>query len=644
METETDKVKRLLDLAAALSSAQAKETGNPKLDMGGIMAVLALAKQEEDTENKKIIPHTSLYNGEKTSSSYTKTYSSSSSTVSSRVLNITENETVTDANTEQRETTEGFLHHYSQERIEARTGEKPNIEGNSSGGDKIFEQTKNNYGVKVAGKKGFFDSISDTRSGTSSFDSSPANSSQVIGKTSDRQEKISETSQHLSNIAQLSGSANNERVTDAKKKGREHMSFDKNFGAKVAGRKAIFESISDNKSESPSSNSSSESNSPVIGKKYEKQESSSATKENLSKTNGKKTHFTGSAAIAKMLQEKRNVGEAWKNDDEQGSNTADKKTIKITQPEDYEKNTPPCQLKKVRNIFETKNTELSNSITQNSTENNDQTVHSEIKTCNSKKYTSKGLQRRLTQLLDPKDTEVTKFLAAISSLSSVQEEKTGDGRLDMQGILNAISIARGCDKQKDAMDNTDNLEGNKVSKAEKDSNIREKHSSSSYKHEVEGNYMHRETNYSAQSSFENIKNEKQTNNYPQKVNKSSIQNTNTWNEDLKGTKISSGFHHVEVVNISNDIHDMSNRESKITSDIENSKHSVVSELKNMFNNNDSEDRNQTISNTKVRGYKLPPTTPVDPENIDPQNPTVKRVVYNQYREMLKSYSVSSQSQ
>ena len=38
---------RLLELAAAMSSAQEKATGNGKLDMAGIMAALSLAHQED---------------------------------------------------------------------------------------------------------------------------------------------------------------------------------------------------------------------------------------------------------------------------------------------------------------------------------------------------------------------------------------------------------------------------------------------------------------------------------------------------------------------------------------------------------------------------------------------------------------------
>ena len=38
---------------------------------------------------------------------------------------------------------------------------------------------------------------------------------------------------------------------------------------------------------------------------------------------------------------------------------------------------------------------------------------------------------------------------------------------------------------------------------------------------------------------------------------------------------------------------------------------------------------------EARGFKLPEPGRVDATN--PQDPAVKRIVYNQYREMLKSY-------
>merc|ERR1712002_1361062 len=47
MDMESAQVSRLLELAAAISSAQERVTGNGKLDMAGIMAALSLAQQEE---------------------------------------------------------------------------------------------------------------------------------------------------------------------------------------------------------------------------------------------------------------------------------------------------------------------------------------------------------------------------------------------------------------------------------------------------------------------------------------------------------------------------------------------------------------------------------------------------------------------
>jgi len=64
------------------------------------------------------------------------------------------------------------------------------------------------------------------------------------------------------------------------------------------------------------------------------------------------------------------------------------------------------------------------------------------------------------------------------------------------------------------------------------------------------------------------------------------------------------------------------------------KSSVIGELKNMLE--DGGCNRGTLGRSGSSGFKLPPPQdPVDTSN--PQDPTVKRIVYNQYREMLKSY-------
>ena len=63
------------------------------------------------------------------------------------------------------------------------------------------------------------------------------------------------------------------------------------------------------------------------------------------------------------------------------------------------------------------------------------------------------------------------------------------------------------------------------------------------------------------------------------------------------------------------------------------KSSVIGELKNMLEDGGS---NGGTLGRASSGFKLPVSQdPVDTSN--PQDPTVKRLVYNQYREMLKSY-------
>merc|ERR1712066_502833 len=54
MDLQSNQICRLLEYAAAMSSAQEKVTGSGKLDMAGVMAALALARQEE------ALPHTNV--------------------------------------------------------------------------------------------------------------------------------------------------------------------------------------------------------------------------------------------------------------------------------------------------------------------------------------------------------------------------------------------------------------------------------------------------------------------------------------------------------------------------------------------------------------------------------------------------------
>merc|ERR1712192_309043 len=66
------------------------------------------------------------------------------------------------------------------------------------------------------------------------------------------------------------------------------------------------------------------------------------------------------------------------------------------------------------------------------------------------------------------------------------------------------------------------------------------------------------------------------------------------------------------------------------------KSSVIGELKNMLEDGGSNNSGTLGRNSSSSGFKLPvPQEPMDTSN--PQDPTVKRIVYNQYREMLKSY-------
>jgi len=62
MDLNSNEVSRLLEYAAAMSSAQEKVTGNAKLDMAGIMAALAMARSDTTGPDTRVGQHSFLHN------------------------------------------------------------------------------------------------------------------------------------------------------------------------------------------------------------------------------------------------------------------------------------------------------------------------------------------------------------------------------------------------------------------------------------------------------------------------------------------------------------------------------------------------------------------------------------------------------
>lgn len=415
------------------------------------------------------------------------------------------------------------------------------------------------------------------------------------------------------------------------------------FGSNVVERKAMFETANAQNSVISSTNQSNNVNKLSEWKTNEISNGhSQAPTRNIS-TQGRNlsrsTGYTGSAAIAAMISQKK------EEDELQGTaqdNFVKKNCSNTDKPCDTDIKSSPSQLRDIRNKFENRNEEsrdskLKGTKTFPHPENSEDEVRvrSEMKINVSGKPSSNRLQKRLTQLLDPKDVEVARFLATISNMSSQQEEKTGNGKLDMKGILAAITSVKGNDQWENEINH-------QIAKKATESKQAFKKLSTEGTNMQNGPIENRINPYEKNQTLVKKTSKMVSESETGLSSRSDIVTTNTWSEAVHGAKVSTGVSKSSGENnpgvSTGQCQDVKSQDNNLTSD----KQSVVGELKNIFGGSDKKVPSEIEKKTK--GYQLPTMTPLDPKDIKPENPAVKRIVYNQYREMLKSYSVSSQSQ
>merc|ERR1719347_1339659 len=196
---------------------------------------------------------------------------------------------------------------------------------------------------------------------------------------------------------------------DTEPSAREHGPIHKNTFTKVSERKAMFE------------------------KSYDKEETKineRKTSEPASTNDGIKGHrFTGSAAIASLIKQSTNKSSQSQNNGHDDQHLVSSKGHMFL--------ASPAQVKSDT----TQDSELIKDISFRSKLEGMNKTDSNMFKSSSNKKSSTGIHRRLTQLLDPNDIQVSKFLAAIANMSTDQEEKTGNCKLDMKGILAAITTA-----------------------------------------------------------------------------------------------------------------------------------------------------------------------------------------------------------
>merc|ERR1719347_1346515 len=196
---------------------------------------------------------------------------------------------------------------------------------------------------------------------------------------------------------------------DTKQNSREGSPIHKNTFKKVSERKAMFEKSDDIEETKINERKTSEPASTYDGIKGH--------------------HFTGSAAIASLIKQSTNKSSQGQNNghDDEHLGSSKGHTFLAT----------PAQVKSDT----TQDSELIKDISfRSKLEGMNKTDSNMFKSSSNKKSLT-GIHRRLTQLLDPNDIQVSKFLAAIANMSSDQEEKTGNCKLDMKGILAAITTA-----------------------------------------------------------------------------------------------------------------------------------------------------------------------------------------------------------
>eukprot|EP00092_Neocalanus_flemingeri_P031266 GFUD01033961.1.p1 GENE.GFUD01033961.1~~GFUD01033961.1.p1 ORF type:complete len:700 (+),score=234.52 GFUD01033961.1:60-2159(+) len=693
---ESAQVSRLLELAAAMSSAQEKATGNAKLDMAGIMAALTMA------QNGEMISKTSWQGGEDAGQSsflhgrYQSNIvkkSSSSSLVRAEYVSETmceETETVGRRNVEIGDTdgrNKSFLHHKDELK---KCSQSENIEQGKEIGSNLT-------GIQVFSKK---------------LDTFKSNDKMSFLNKKDSNE------QRMENTRNIKGRETNEEKMDAKIKNPLNKSFLHNEGDKVnaswrdnetqklgnnvAGYKAAFESINSEASSSASSSG----NSP---KSYKKLSTTLKTVTNYNGQNNPSVpSLSSSHGIANFLTMKK---------DQKLENNEHKEEIRNEETRNenkifLQKNTT----NKIKNLMEAKSEEskeifgISNRkalFEQFEDQTANKTDHQNYKT-NSKENssTSSGLhvninkehktetpdlEKSLPLLLDSSDSQVSKFLATVSQLSSDKERQTGNGKLDMAELVAALSSVTGDRDTKDEntlekrVTSRDNIlsrdtkflnasHTNYIGKARMSAN-----DTCNKKQSIESNYVTSGSSCQNNSTIQTLNQEtnskmESTYSHSQKVTSSSI----TKEFDTKKAsfgKTPSNLDNAKTSFLQSQINQtktdssvltrgtlVANRKkTEKTNNVQSKtlpkspafvqqKNSVIGELKNILDDEPTPTTNtqQRTFNSTPAGFQAAKLSAEDltaqynkpgaPTQISSTDPVVKKIVYSQYREMLKSYS------
>merc|ERR1711874_130647 len=584
MDTESAQVSRLLELAAAMSSAQEKATGNGKLDMAGIMAALALAQKEEKDPHQREGQNSFLHGSYQRDSSSLVRAEYVKETTFSEESEVTENRKV-----EREERKKSFLYNNETVKRVERNQIVRDVTDDGKCGSSVT-------GIHISSKK------------------STANHVQNKG--------LSNTGERLdtkmANNENESFLHNNGRQVDVVLKDKESGTF----GRKVAGYKAAFESMN-----SDSSLSSSNENSPPSYKKHE----TTAKTENVKKLNNESGKNESSAPL--LLASSQNIAKfLTKQQTEMNSRSKEKDESNEEGLEERERITGignrEAFFESSGNTINQEGKKTIQPLKVESQSKNEAVITHKVNTMKT--------QPSLPDLLDSSDVEVYRFLATVSTLSAEKEKKTGNGKLDMAELAAALSAVTKSGTSAPVKHVAATRQGNgSISTLSQD-----KRSNTEIFNKKKFSKTESSVSLSSSSS---TRSEFMRENTSLDTSPSSLANAKTSFLQSIITQASAGSNdHPKEPIPTQGRKDMKNSAAFIPE-----KNSVISELKNIINDDPVPVLNmpKRSFNAVPKGFQAPDlsgTKPTADSQISGNDPLVKKLVYNQYREMLKSYTSSNQ--
>jgi len=403
---------------------------------------------------------------------------------------------------------------------------------------------------------------------------------------------------------------NNGRQVDVVLKDKESGTF----GRKVAGYKAAFESMN--------SDSSSNENSPPSYKKHE----TTAKTENVKKLNNESGKNESSAPL--LLASSQNIARFLTKQQTRKSNRSEEKDE--SNEEGLEERERITGIGNRKAFFESSG----NTINQEGKKTTESQSKNEAVITH--KVNTMKTQPSLPDLLDSSDVEVSRFLATVSTLSAEKEKKTGNGKLDMAELAAALSSVTKSGASAPVKHMAATRQGNgSISTLSQD-----KKSNTEMFNKKEFSKTNSSVSLSSSSS---TRSEFMRENTSLDTSPSSLANAKTSFLQSIITQASAGSNdHPKEPIPTQGRKDMKNSAAFIPE-----KNSVISELKNIINDDPVPVPNmpKRSFNAVPKGFQAPDlsgTKPTTDSQISGNDPLVKKLVYNQYREMLKSYTSSNQ--